>query len=103
MRPCVDRDTISLAEGSSITSDGAVINGERDLYRFEATGGAERTVTITSLEDNAVFEIYAPDGSLLIGDSASFSVAERRCLPDRRRADAGKCHVHDHLRGRLTW
>jgi hypothetical protein len=43
---------------SSATIEGAVIRGERDTYTLGAKAGQTMSVSITSVEDNAVFEIY---------------------------------------------
>jgi hypothetical protein len=46
---------------------GSVIRGERDTYVLGASAGQTMTVHITSTEKNAVFQIYAPNGSALQG------------------------------------
>lgn len=46
---------------------GAVVRGTRDRYILGARGGQTMIVHITSRERNAVFQIYAPDGSALEG------------------------------------
>src|SRR3984885_6480497 len=38
----------------------AVIRGERSLYSIGARGGQRLSISITSVEDNAVFQIYPP-------------------------------------------
>jgi hypothetical protein len=43
---------------SSTTIRGAVIRGERDRYYLGAKAGQTMSVKITSLEKNAVFQIY---------------------------------------------
>ena len=43
---------------SSTTIKGAVIRGEQDRYYVGAKAGQTMTVRITSLEKNAVFQIY---------------------------------------------
>jgi hypothetical protein len=45
---------------SSKDISGAVIRGERSLYSIGARGGQRLSASITSAEDNAVFEIYPP-------------------------------------------
>jgi hypothetical protein len=42
---------------SAATYEGAVIRGDRDTYLLKASRNQTMTVTITSLEDNAVFQI----------------------------------------------
>ena len=50
---------VRFARGtSSTTIRGAVIRGERDRYLVGAKAGQMMTVKITSLEKNAVFQIY---------------------------------------------
>jgi hypothetical protein len=41
---------------------GSVIRGDRDTYLLGAREGQTMTVRITSLENNAVFQIYKPGG-----------------------------------------
>ena len=54
--------------GTSASIKGAVIRGERDRYIVGASGGQRMTVSITSLEKNAVFQIYlAGEGETLDG------------------------------------
>ena len=50
---------VRFAKGtSSTTIKGAVIRGDRDRYYIGAKKGQTMTVKITSLEKNAVFQIY---------------------------------------------
>ena len=50
-----------FATGStSGTAGGRVLRGERNLYSLKATAGQTMTVTITTPDDNAVFQIYEP-------------------------------------------
>ena len=42
--------------------EGSVIRGERDTYLLGARAHQRMTVRITSVEDNAVFQIYQPGG-----------------------------------------
>ena len=46
------------ASGKDIS--GAVIRGERSLYSIDARSGQRLSVSISAVEDNAVFQIYAP-------------------------------------------
>ena len=39
---------------------GAVIRGERSLYSLDARSGQRLSVSISAVEDNAVFQIYGP-------------------------------------------
>lgn len=45
---------------SSTTISGAVVRGDRDRYYLGASGGQTMSVRITSLEKNAVFQVYLP-------------------------------------------
>ncbi len=45
---------------SSKVISGAVIRGERSLYSIDARAGQRLTLSISALEDNAVFQIYPP-------------------------------------------
>jgi hypothetical protein len=45
---------------SSKDISGAVIRGERSLYSIGARGGQRLSISIASVEDNAVFQIYPP-------------------------------------------
>ena len=52
---------IFFATGSSSgTAGGRVVRGARDLYSVKATVGQTLTVTLTTPDDNAVFQIYEP-------------------------------------------
>lgn len=42
--------------------EGSVIRGERDTYLLGARAGQRMTVRVTSLEENAAFQIYQPGG-----------------------------------------
>jgi hypothetical protein len=53
------KQKVRFARGtSSATIRGAVIRGDRDRYYLAAKAGQTMTVKITSLEKNAVFQIY---------------------------------------------
>jgi hypothetical protein len=52
---------------SGVTMKGGVVRGERDEYLLKAGKGQWMKVKITSEEDNAVFQIYAPNGKTLKG------------------------------------
>ena len=50
---------VRFAKGtSSITIREAVVRGDRDRYYIGAKAGQKMTVKITSLEKNAVFQVY---------------------------------------------
>lgn len=53
------------AGSSSATVSDAVIRGEQMTYLIDAKSGQTMTVNISSLEDNAVFQILAPSGKYL--------------------------------------
>jgi hypothetical protein len=53
--------------GSGVTLNGGVVRGDRDEYLLKAGKGQTMKVTITSIEDNAVFQIYAPNNKTLKG------------------------------------
>ena len=52
---------IFFATGStSGTAGGRVLSGARDLYSVKAMAGQTLTVTLTTPDDNAVFQVYVP-------------------------------------------
>jgi hypothetical protein len=54
-------EAIHFARGtSSAEVQGAVVRGERALYTLEARAGQRLTLHIVALENNAVFQVYAP-------------------------------------------
>jgi len=59
--PIPSPKAIFFATGSSSgTVGGRVLRGERNLYSLKATTGQTLTVTMTTPDDNAVFQIYEP-------------------------------------------
>lgn len=57
--------TVKFRKGrSSATYKNAVIRGERNTYVLGAAAGQQMSVSISSLEDNAVFQIRGPNGYL---------------------------------------
>lgn len=57
--------TVRFAKGrSSASYSGAVIRGDRDTYVLRAGGGQQMSVSVTSVEDNAVFQVRGPGGYL---------------------------------------
>ena len=55
------KQKIRFARGeSSATVKGAVVRGDRDRYYVGAKKGQTMSVKITSVESNAVFQIYLP-------------------------------------------
>ena len=54
---------VRFPRGSTSTAiKGNVLRGDQDTYLLGARAGQTMTVRITSLEDNAVFQIYKPGG-----------------------------------------
>lgn len=57
---------IKFARGkSSATVSNSVVRGDRDTYIIGAKAEQMMTVKITSLENNAVFQVMGPDGAYL--------------------------------------
>jgi hypothetical protein len=52
---------------SGVTMKGGVVRGDTDEYLLKAGKGQWMKVKITAEEDNAVFQIYAPNGKALKG------------------------------------
>lgn len=50
---------------NSKTIENSVIRGDRDVYIFGAGANQDVKITITSLEDNAVFDTYLPNGEIV--------------------------------------
>ena len=62
------KERVRFASGKeSAIVKGAVLRGERDQYVVGAKARQTMIVTITSVEDNAVFEIAKPGGGELPG------------------------------------
>jgi hypothetical protein len=56
---------IFFARGStSGTTGGHVLRGDRMLYSLKASAGQTLTVTLTTPDDNAVFQVYEPDTAI---------------------------------------
>ena len=58
---------------SSAVVEDAVVRGTRDIYLLSAKAGQTMTVSITSLENNAVFGIVAPNQKLIKQEATSWS------------------------------
>lgn len=59
-------ERITFATGATGTVvENSVVRGTRDRYRLWVQAGQTMHVTITSLEENATFQVLAPDGTLL--------------------------------------
>jgi hypothetical protein len=66
----VHNQTLRFAPGTqSTTVSQSVIRGERDRYLLGAQGGQQMTLSITSTEDNAVFDVISPSGYILAVES----------------------------------
>ncbi|MGH1488186.1 MAG: hypothetical protein ACRBK7_02130 [Acidimicrobiales bacterium] len=52
--------------------ENAVVRGERDLYRIGANEGQQIDLLLTSLESNAVFDLWSPSGEILIDEVSDF-------------------------------
>ena len=78
---------IHFATGkSSGTVKAAVIRGEQDFYSLGAKAGQRMTVTISAVESNAAFHIYAP-GAAITRDAEGDLDVTGKALPDAE-ADA---------------
>ncbi|MEM8502481.1 MAG: hypothetical protein AAF716_04945 [Cyanobacteria bacterium P01_D01_bin.1] len=49
----------------STTVSDAVVKGDRDVYLINAQGGEKMTLSISALEDNAVFDVISPSNMIL--------------------------------------
>ncbi len=52
--------------------EGSVLSGSRTIYLLRARGGQIMTLALTSLKQNVVFALQAPDGQYLEEESTSF-------------------------------
>lgn len=59
---------------SSAILENSVVRGERDVYLITAQGGQSMQLTLTSLEDNAVFDVISPSGYVLVRESTGEDV-----------------------------
>lgn len=65
---------IRFARGaSSAVIEDAVVRGTRDIYLLGARAGQKMTVSITSVEKNAVFDIIAPNQKMLKQEATNWS------------------------------
>lgn len=97
--PGVER--IAFAPGAiSGVVEGALVRGEERRYLLWAQAGQLMDVRVTSLENNAVFQLYAPDGSALPGaEPGSDARAWSGTLP----ADGDQLIVVGSTRGNATY
>lgn len=54
---------------------GSVIRGERQTYLLGAKKGQTMTLSISSLEKNAAFDVIGPGGKLIRSDAAAWAGA----------------------------
>lgn len=65
---------LSFAPGASrALVEDAVVRAERDEYLVGAAAGQTLTLEISALEQNAVFGVVAPDGSVLLNEGETFA------------------------------
>jgi hypothetical protein len=65
---------IRFARGAnSAVVEDAVVRGTRDIYLLGARAGQKMTVSITSVEKNAVFDIIAPNQKMLKQEATNWS------------------------------
>ncbi|MEP0883632.1 hypothetical protein NDI49_18925 [Trichocoleus sp. ST-U3] len=65
---------VRFAKGkSSAVVEYSVVRGTRDIYLLGAKVRQKMTIGITSLEDNAVFDIVAPNGRIIAQEATSWS------------------------------
>lgn len=63
-------ERVSFPAGSSGTTiSAATVRGTVNGYVLEARAGQVMTVSIASLESNAVFDVYAPDDTQVFGEN----------------------------------
>lgn len=58
---------------SSASYNSAVIRGERNKYILGASGGQMMSVSVSSVENNAVFDIETPGGKIIAAEKRSWS------------------------------
>jgi hypothetical protein len=81
-----DKPTFSIAQSSptprriqfprgarSTFLENSVVRGTRDTYLINAKKNQRMNVSITSLENNAVFDIIDPNGEVIQGETMSWS------------------------------
>ncbi len=73
-QPCLVSQ-IRFAPGTnSATVNQSVVRGSRDIYLLRANRGQRMDVKITSLENNAVFDVIAPNGEILKTEATQSSL-----------------------------
>jgi hypothetical protein len=79
-------EPIRFAQGASKkTVSGAVIRSERALYSIKAGAGQHMSLSITAIENNAVFQVYPPGARPEWRDS--FLRVSRQALPGAAESD----------------
>lgn len=64
---------IQLAPGTIATTvEDTVIRGTRDVYFLDAKGGQVIHLELTSVEDNAVFELITPKGKSILQETSNW-------------------------------
>lgn len=75
----IHENAVQFAPGSfGTTIVSAVIRGDRDVYILRALAGQRMTLSIGSMEDNAVFDVLSPGKRLLVDETKDATFA----LPD---------------------
>lgn len=71
----VHTERVEFAPGKTSTVlENAVVRGERDVYLLNAQGGQMMKLSISSPEDNAVFDLVSPSGMILAVESMNEQV-----------------------------
>ncbi|MBK9164801.1 MAG: hypothetical protein IPM21_13015 [Acidobacteria bacterium] len=66
--------TVRFSKGATSASySNSVIRGDRDTYNLSAGAGQFMTVSITSVENNASFQIVGPNGEDLVSDDTNWT------------------------------
>jgi hypothetical protein len=73
-KPLVPKPIQFAVGKSSGKVAGGVIRGDRDIYSLDARAGQKMTVTISSVENNAVFQVYAPGAKATRNDDGVVEV-----------------------------
>lgn len=60
---------------SQTTLENSVVRGDRDVYQLGAQGGQQMTLNISSLENNAVFDVISPSGAVMAREAMDESLA----------------------------
>ncbi|WP_342360347.1 hypothetical protein [Terrarubrum flagellatum] len=82
-----ERELKANVRASTFEAEGAVVRGDSDRYVFEARKGMTASLKVTSIEDNASFQIYLP-GSKTASQTADGE--NLRTLPRAGAEDSAK-------------